>query len=614
MTLGLGTVAAGLLARSSGNTVEVQALWYGLTADGSAVGGVTPVRITAIADDPGTPFSLDLNGLRTVGAGEMWTAATADAAVQAVLQSGVDPRDVELRFSLEEAIDGPSAGALMTVGSLAAMSGAPVASATTMTGTVLPDGSVGPVSGLAEKVRAAGEAGFTRVLIPPGPSSVLDPATGSVIDVVEVGEAAGVEVMAVSSISDAYGLITDQSAQASQAVPPPIEPRILQLLTRRSRALNASTNVAFRELSHSGAAGPGRVARAESANVSDLVDAAEVALARGDPVLAFSTAAEAAQAVREWEASADLHAVPAGTPLSERTAGVRSEAVRVKSRILADIRSTAELPVTKVEQLPALSDALAWGVFGLTSVDVVLERLKSVTTEAQLDEIVRFLEVGRFEAETYMPVCAESVAFVGDRPIPDVADTVSLLDSYVDFLDYASDANRAYASSLGSVGDATDYLDQLMSGSDALTDSVSDQFPALKGPTAQVALRMSAALLDYVETTQLVNDLTSRDFEGADGPPNLAPIEDPVTVRTQARVADDIAAAQVKAIASVGMDPSYVRWNSQWGADLAFGQLPNTTDEQTLHGLEFQWFAVLQSRLVMALNGSDGRDWAPQGR
>ncbi len=42
-------------------------------------------------------------------------------------------------------------------------------------------------------------------------------------------------------------------------------------------------------------------------------------------------------------------------------------------------------------------------------------------------------------------------------------------------------------------------------------------------------------------------------------------------------------------------------WMSQWGLDLVFGCVPTDTDEQTLRGLEDQWFAVLQGRLPNAL-------------
>jgi hypothetical protein len=117
---------------------------------------------------------------------------------------------------------------------------------------------------------------------------------------------------------------------------------------------------------------------------------------------------------------------------------------------------------------------------------------------------------------------------------------------------------------------------------------------------------MSAALVDFVSTTQLVNGLT-RDAGGDLTSPNLAPIKDPQTVSIQAEVADQIASTQIRSIAESGFDPSYVEWNKEWGADLAFGGLPGTTDEQTLHGVEFQWFAVLQSRLLTALAEGEGR-------
>lgn len=62
------------------------------------------------------------------------------AGVQAVLIAGVDPRRQQLEYSMKEAIDGPSAGALLSVGSLAAIRSAKISRSTTMTGTVLPDG------------------------------------------------------------------------------------------------------------------------------------------------------------------------------------------------------------------------------------------------------------------------------------------------------------------------------------------------------------------------------------------------------------------------------------------------------------------------------------------
>ncbi len=115
----LGVVAFTISARTENHRVAVQALWYGTSTEGQVVSGVTPVVITAVADKPESPLAVDLRGLQAEGAGPRWTAATSVAAVQAVLESGVDPRIGQLQYSLTEEIGGPSAGALTTVGSLA---------------------------------------------------------------------------------------------------------------------------------------------------------------------------------------------------------------------------------------------------------------------------------------------------------------------------------------------------------------------------------------------------------------------------------------------------------------------------------------------------------------
>jgi hypothetical protein len=591
IALGFGLIF-GVIARDSGDgsAVQVDALWYGVAKDGSVQGGTTPVGIEAVEDDPKTPLSVDLSGLRAAGAGPMWTAETAVAGVQAVLVSGVDPRTKQLRYSLGEAIDGPSAGALLSAGSLAAIRESTISDSTTMTGTVLPDGSVGPVSGVVEKVRAAAEAGFTRVLIPSGLDEVLDEKTGRSVDPVKLGRSIGVEVKPVKNLPDAYALLTGQAEERSALTSPPIHAAIPRMLTRRSRALITTANRRVNDLA-SGAD-----------SVRALVTAAQRALDTGDPILAFAAAAEAAQAVRLSEASARVRAAANRMSLGELKAQLSAEARRSYASIRAEMQATAEFRVTKVAQLPALADTLSWGNFALTSIRVAQERLKSARTKAELEEIAGFLAVARFEAATYMPACEESLRYLGNQQITDVDAIVGRLNAYTDLLAYAADSNRVYAKSIGLGKDKNSYLAQLIEQSDGLTSWVSKDFPRFRSPTAQPALRLSVALLEYVETTQLVNNLTLEPSRETDLPPNLVPIDDPSMVRTQAQNADEIARTQIHDISAAGLDPSFVQWNSRWGADLAFGRLPGATDEQKLHGLEFQWFAVLQARLLTNLS------------
>jgi hypothetical protein len=367
------------------------------------------------------------------------------------------------------------------------------------------------------------------------------------------------------------------------------------MLTRHSRALIADASGYVHELS--GQADD--EAKSKAAHVSALVRAARKALARRDPILAFAAAAEGALAGRLEVAVARLHAEEEKhATLAELVAEISRETERSRAAIQAQVRKTAETPVTKVAQLTALADTLAWGAFAMTSASIAQERLKTVDRKADLDEIVQFLETGRFEAATYMKACAESLRYLGKRAL--TAHTVGLLNAYADLFTYAADTNRSYANSLGLGTAKSSYLGQLIEQSDALRRTVSPAL-GLERPTARAAWHMSVALLEYVETTQLVNDLTLRGANGKDGPPNLEPIKDPATVHTQALNADEIARRRIRDIAAAGLDPGFVQWNSRWGADLAFGRLPDTTGEQKLHGLEFQWFADLQGRLLTAL-------------
>jgi Lon protease (S16) C-terminal proteolytic domain len=560
--------------------VTVKALWYGTTQAGTTVGGVSAVDISAVDDSPETPLSVDLRGLRAEGAGPMWRAATAVAAVQAVLVAGVDPRRQQLRYSVHEAIDGPSAGALLTVGSLAALRGAPLAAdTTTMTGTVLPDGSVGPVAGILEKLRAAASAGITHVLIPNEPRRFSSPDTGWPVDPVRFGRSLGLTVTRVTSVPGAYAAMTEEPEGAPPTKAPPLPPGLTRMLERRSRALiGAST-------------GPASKA---------LVRTAEGALADGDSVLAFAAAAEAAQRARQAAALARLRASAGSATVAGQAARLERSAARSLRSIRARVRAAAELPVTKVAQLTALSDALSWGAFATTSIEIAEKRLGSVRTEAELEEIVAFVETARFEARNYMPACVESLRFLGRQRI--TPHTVDLIEAYARLIDYAANANQRYADSLGVDRTASHYLRELLDEANEDDRAQAAELRSLRGPTAAPALRLSVALLKYVESTQLVNDLTFRDSAALDEPPNLAPIKDPETVLAQARTAAAITSEELGGLAAAGLDPAFVQWNSRWGADLAFGRLPNAGDEQRLHGLQFQWFAVLQSQLLAALS------------
>lgn len=67
-----------------------------------------------------------------------------------------------------QAVDGPSAGMAMTVLLVKEILDEPINDKVLLTGTIQPDGSLGPVGGVAEKAEAAGKYGAKTFVVPAG--------------------------------------------------------------------------------------------------------------------------------------------------------------------------------------------------------------------------------------------------------------------------------------------------------------------------------------------------------------------------------------------------------------------------------------------------------------
>ena len=98
--------------------------------------------------------------------------------------------------------DGPSAGAVMAVGFLALLRGDPIQRGIALTGTIDPEGHIGPVGTIPDKVRAAAREGFRTILIPGG--QYYDPHWN--LD--HLGVELGVTIREVGTIEEAYHLMT----------------------------------------------------------------------------------------------------------------------------------------------------------------------------------------------------------------------------------------------------------------------------------------------------------------------------------------------------------------------------------------------------------------------
>jgi hypothetical protein len=138
----------------------------------------------------------------------MWRSAAWMAALVATTLLDQDLGRHRISFDLGGRVDGPSAGALTTSGLLALLGNeGPLLTDATMTGTVNPDGTVGPVGGIPLKVAGVPEAGFTRFGIPLGQRQDVDPCTGEIVDVIELGKSLGVEVREIGDVRQAFAFL-----------------------------------------------------------------------------------------------------------------------------------------------------------------------------------------------------------------------------------------------------------------------------------------------------------------------------------------------------------------------------------------------------------------------
>lgn len=144
------------------------------------------------------------------GAGGSWRASVWIAARIAARALGREIADYSFLAESEGFIDGPSAGALFTAGFMAAITGTAVRPEASMTGTVSPDGTVGPVIGLEEKLLAALSAGKTILGYPEG-NKIVEGKGGRMVNLETLAAERGAKAVPVRDIYEAFELLTGKA-------------------------------------------------------------------------------------------------------------------------------------------------------------------------------------------------------------------------------------------------------------------------------------------------------------------------------------------------------------------------------------------------------------------
>jgi len=98
-----------------------------------------------------------------------YSAETAVSVAQNITGKSLKDRDVIVSFDMTgQVLGGPSAGAAMTVATIAAIEEKQVRKDVAITGTIEQSGNIGRIGGVLEKAEAAGENGIKLFLVPEG--------------------------------------------------------------------------------------------------------------------------------------------------------------------------------------------------------------------------------------------------------------------------------------------------------------------------------------------------------------------------------------------------------------------------------------------------------------
>lgn len=151
----------------------------------------TPVRVSIVEDVP--------VGTGTAMRSSVWLAVTT-----AALTLNRDLSGETIHFETSGYVDGSSAGGVLCLAVMSSIEGRSFPDDFAMTGTIMVDGTIGAVGGVAEKIRAASQTGVKRVCIP---SAMRLDVDDDYTDLLDLGKSLGLEIHLVSTIADAYRIL-----------------------------------------------------------------------------------------------------------------------------------------------------------------------------------------------------------------------------------------------------------------------------------------------------------------------------------------------------------------------------------------------------------------------
>ncbi len=198
------------------------------------IGDCSRLSFEYYQSDSKEPLSIGNREDTPSGTGDTIKGSLWLAGITAALQRNAAMNGVKITIDFKDYINGPSAGGIICLAILTAMDGRTIPPDFAMTGTIMPDGTIGLVGGVQYKLRAAAKANIKRVCIPAGLRFEKDD-DGKDVDLLQVAIDNGMELHFVKNIRDAYSImhrmpkLKDEFLAEDRTLSPAIEKAALDL-------------------------------------------------------------------------------------------------------------------------------------------------------------------------------------------------------------------------------------------------------------------------------------------------------------------------------------------------------------------------------------------------
>jgi len=474
---------------------------------------------------------------------------------------------VDVSFSVTGPIDGPSAGAALTVDVLAALRGDALLSGVTMTGAVSPDGTISRVGGVGLKLAAAKEAGYSTVLLPPGNATLMVSGSNETISAVDAGRALGLDVRHVATVAEAYQQLTGRPLAPVLDTPYVLPASVRDAGARTARDLIGEATKRVVQAPADAAERPVLIAG---------LALAEEFLAAGDAPSAYALAVEALLVAGRVNTVHGYDLVIAAKGLEAARDLLSDEAKTAVADAGAALVQGSDIDGLGMEQVVLLPTALAWSAYARASLHGLASSVPGLDTREGILAGADVLSEARDSIALLQPDALEVVRAMPSRPLPSKEWAAEYLSGYTNFLARAGEANAAYIADvvLPTIPSASVGTDDVRSLKPVLEQSRMAR-EALSTATEEIPREIqdaAIAITDFVTTGMFVAATQELEVTGFNMVADAPTIADPSSVQASIKSLLGILAGASSQVAARGLDAGYPVWSAEWGS-AAFTEL-----------------------------------------